>query len=149
MSCSVPDNRLVSVSALSSGGPRLEVVITDARQLFDESHDGPDFLVGYFDRAKTRHAGHVDSILDDPKQLLRWALVGDLLEIGRVRMESFRELRPLDAWAAVTTDASPRRKGLRPRLHDRGIIERRRGTVIGVALNRSGADADQGPCDQV
>jgi hypothetical protein len=72
--------------SLSTARPGLEVIITNSRQFFDESYDGPDLVVGYFNGAKTRHAGHVDSVLDHPEQLLRRALVGYLFKIGRVRI---------------------------------------------------------------
>src|SRR5262245_7196512 len=136
-------------SAILPRRPGPEVVIADARQLFDESYDAPDFLVGNINRAETRHAGHVDSVLDDPEQLLRCALVGDFFKVGRVRMQPLGKFGPLDARTAVTIDASPRRKGLRPRLHDRRVVERRRWTIGSVAVNRSGTDVDQRPGNEV
>ena len=72
--------------SLSTARPGLEVIITNSRQLFDESYDGPDLAVGYFNGAKTRHAGHIDSVLDHPEQLLWRALVGYFFKIGRVRI---------------------------------------------------------------
>ena len=72
--------------SLSTARPSLEVIVSNARQFFDESYDCPDFLVRFFDRAKTRHSGHVDSILDHPEQLLWLALICYLLKVGRIRM---------------------------------------------------------------
>src|SRR6516164_782649 len=75
-----------SLSRSMGSSPHLEITIAYARQLLDEGHNGPNFVVGHLDGAKARHAGHVDAILDRPEQLLRRALVGYILEVGRIRM---------------------------------------------------------------
>src|ERR1700693_5692341 len=58
-------------------GPRFEVGLRHVRQLADKSHDRPDFPVVRPDRAKARHCGHLDAVLDHPEQLGGFAFVGD------------------------------------------------------------------------
>jgi hypothetical protein len=70
----------------STTRPSPELIVANARQFFDESYDGPDFMVGYVDSAKAGHASHIDSVLNYPEQLLWRALISYLLEIGGIRM---------------------------------------------------------------
>ncbi len=116
--------------------PGLEVGVGHGREFLDEGDDRPDLLVRHLDHAEARHAGHVDAVLDDPEQVLGGPLAGDLLEIGRIRPQSFRELRPVHARPAMAVHATPLGEGLRPRLDHRGIVERHRRLLLGVVRDR-------------
>src|SRR6266480_2834505 len=117
-----PPRGRLKVSRLS--GPGLEIIVRYARQLLDESHDGPDFPVGHLDGPEARHTRHVDAVLDDPEQLWGRDLVGKILEIGRIGAQAFGELGPIDARRAVTIGAAALREGALARLHGRRIVER-------------------------
>src|ERR1700704_3472771 len=100
------------------GGPRLVILRRHARPFLHECDDRPDFLVVDADLPEARHAGHVDAVLDRPEDDARF-VVDDLLEIGRIGMQPFREFGPLDARPAVTIDAAALREGARALLDDR------------------------------
>jgi len=55
-------------------------------------------------------------------------------------VHAFGEFGPIHAGSAVAINAAAFRKGTRACLHDRRIIERQRGGVLGLALDRSVAD---------
>src|SRR5215471_8956037 len=116
--------------------PRLEILLRDARQLFEEGDDRPNFLVRHFGETEARHAGHVDAVLDYPEQILRPAFVDEVLEVGRIGAQTFREFGPIRAGRAVAVDTAALGEGARSRLHCRGIIERHRRGVCCVPSNR-------------
>src|SRR5262249_44485425 len=128
-------------------GPGLVVGLRHARQFLQEGDDLPDFLVRHFDFAEARHAGHVDAVLDHPEQLVRPAIVDDLLEVGRVGTEPLGELRPLDARRAMAIPATARLERLRTGLNVRRVVDWNRRRVDGVMVDRSGTDLDQRPLD--
>src|SRR5712672_3086540 len=130
-------------------GPGLVILRRDRRPFLDEGGDRPDLLVVDADLPEARHAGHVDAVLDHPEDHAR-LVVGDLLEIGRIGAQAFRELGPFDARPAVAIDAAALREGARPRLDGRRIVERRRRLEPGgMAIDRGGADLRQRPGDDL
>ena len=60
-------------------------------------------------------------------------------------VHAFGEFGPIHAGSAVAINAAVFRKGTRACLHDCRIIERQRGGVLGVALDRSVADVRKCP----
>src|SRR5258705_4474547 len=130
-------------------GPRLVILRRDRGPFFDEGDDRPDFLVVDADLSEARHARHVDAVLDRPEDDAR-LVVGDLLEIGRIGVQAFGELGPLDARPAVTIDAAALREGARARLDGRRVVERRRRLEPGgMAAERGGADLRPRPSDDL
>src|SRR5258706_4256530 len=127
------------------GAPRLVILRRDRRPFLDEGGDRPDLLVVDADLSEARHAGHVDAVLDHPEDHAR-LLVGDLLEIGRIGAQAFRELGPLDARPAVAIDAAALREGAGARLDGRRVVERRRRLEPGgMAVDRGGTNPPQRP----
>src|SRR5262245_1868841 len=87
-------------------GPRFEIFFRDARQLFEEGDNRPDFPVRHLDETEARHAGHVNAVLDDPEQFLWLALVDELLEVGWIGAQAFREFGPFHARRSVAVDTT-------------------------------------------
>src|SRR6266404_7132831 len=130
-------------------GPRLVILRRHRGPLLDEGDDRPDFLVVDADLSEARHAGHVDAVLDHPEDHAR-LIVGDLLEVGRIGAQAFRELGPLDARPAVAIDAAALREGARPRLDGRRVVERRRRLEPGgMAVDRGSTNLGQRPGDDL
>src|SRR5262249_35666224 len=82
-------------------GPSLVICLRNVRQLLEEAHDLPQFPGGDLGDPETRHTGHVDAVLEDPKQFARREAGDDFFEVGRIRAQPFGEFRPFDAWCAV------------------------------------------------
>src|SRR5207248_10928524 len=93
-------------SPAAGRGPRLEVFWRDRRQLLEECDHRPDFLIRHFDAREARHAGHVDAVLDHPEKLARLTRADDLLEIGRIGAQPFRQFCPFDARRAMAVGAA-------------------------------------------
>jgi hypothetical protein len=51
-----PEQALNSSLSVGRRAPGFEVLVRNALQLFQEGHNGPDFLIGHSTHAKARHA---------------------------------------------------------------------------------------------
>src|SRR5262252_9675563 len=128
-------------------GPGLEIRLRYSRQLLDEGNDRPDLFVLGADLTEARHSRHFDAVLDHPEELRGLSLLDDVFQIGRIRLQPFREFLPVHARGAVTIAAAPRGKGLSAGAHDVGILEIDGTGIARVTRNRSHADLDQRPID--
>jgi hypothetical protein len=90
----------------------------------------------------------VNAVLDHPKQFLRFALVDEFLEVGRIGAQAFGEFGPFHARRAVAVGTAAFRKGARPGLHRRGIVERHGRRVGCVPDDRGQTDVGQRRFDQ-
>src|SRR6202042_2807064 len=123
--CRVARELLLSAAGsrfLRGSGPRLEVRLRHGRQLLDECHDSPDFLVRHSDRAEAWHAGHLDTVFDYPEQLWRLPVLCVVLEIWRIGEHPFLKLGPFHAGSSVTVQAPARAKCASAGLHRRDIV---------------------------
>lgn len=109
------------------------------------NNDLPQIFILRTGKHEAQHDGHVDAVLGDPEQLLRRALFNDVLEFRRVGMQVFRNFRSSNARSAMTIRAAVLQKFARTGLNACRVCKIARRSILGMAVDRSGANLDQRP----